>query len=370
MIVLQILVGVVGAFIVFGTVLSAIRTFVLPRAAPVLIGRIVFLGLRSVFNLFARPSRPYADRDRIMALYGPLALLALATTWVSLVGAGYTVMFWAVGVRPLSEAVITSGSSLLTLGFERPAITSTVLLAFSEAALGLLLIALLITYLPVIYAAFTRREISVTLLEAFAGSPPSSSEFLLRHYRIGGLTRLDDNWLSWQTWFADVEESHTSIAALCFFRSPQPDRSWVTAAGCTLDAAALHASCLDMEREPEAELCIRAGYLCLRHIANFFAIPYDSNPAPDDPISIRRAEFDEVWQKLAREGLPMKPEPDQAWRAFAGWRVNYDAVLVALARLTMAPPAPWTGDRPAPDTRPPLLGGVRSGPARRSDMAG
>jgi hypothetical protein len=356
--------------VVFSTVLSAIRTFVLPRAAPVLIGRIVFLGLRSVFDIFARPSRPYADRDRIMALYGPLALLSLATTWVLLVGAGYTVMYWAVGVRPFSEAVITSGSSLLTLGFVRPVGTSTVLLAFSEAALGLLLIALLVTYLPVIYGAFTRREISVTLLEAFAGSPPSSSEFLLRHYRIGGLTRLDDNWLSWQTWFADVEESHTSIAALCFFRSPQPDRSWVTAAGCTLDAAALHASCLDMEREPEAELCIRAGYLCLRHIANFFAIPYDPDPAPDDPISIRRSEFDEVWQRLASEGLPMKADPDRAWRDFVGWRVNYDSVLVSLARLTMAPPAPWIGDRPAPESRPPLLGGVRLGLARRSGIAG
>jgi hypothetical protein len=175
---LRFLVGAAGAFIVLGTVLSAIRTFVLPRAAPVLIGRIVFLGLRSLFNLFARPSRPYADRDRVMALYGPLALLTLATTWVLLVGTGYTMMYWAAGVSPFSEAVITSGSSLLTLGFVRPGSTSAVLLTFSEAALGLLLIALLITYLPVIYAAFTRREISVTLLEAFAGSPPSSSEFL------------------------------------------------------------------------------------------------------------------------------------------------------------------------------------------------
>ena len=144
----------------------------------------------------------------------------------------------------------------------------------------------------------------------------------------------------------------------------------MTAAGCTLDAAALHASCLDMEREPDAELCIRAGFLCLRYIANFFSISYDPEPSPGDPISISRDEFDEVWQRLAREGLPMKPEPDQAWRDFAGWRVNYDAVLVALARLTMAPPAPWTGDRPAPDPRPPLLGRVRPGPSERSSLEG
>ena len=44
-------------------------------------------------------------------------------------------------------------------------------------------------------------------------------------------------------------------------------------------------------------------------------------------------------------GVPLKPDRDQAWRDFAGWRVNYDVALVALARLTMAPMAPWSSDR-------------------------
>ena len=64
-----------------------------------------------------------------------------------------------------------------------------------------------------------------------------------------------------------------------------------------------------------------------------------------DPISIDRTEFDAAYDRLAAAGLPLKPDRDQCWRDFAGWRVNYDTVLLDLARLTMAPYAPWSSDR-------------------------
>jgi hypothetical protein len=47
---------------------------------------------------------------------------------------------------------------------------------------------------------------------------------------------------------------------------------------------------------------------------------------------------------------------DQAWRDFAGWRVNYDTVLLALAALTLAPPAMWSSDR---SRMPPARTGLR-----------
>ena len=81
------------------------------------------------------------------------------------------------------------------------------------------------------------------------------------------------------------------------------------------------------EPVPEAALCIRSGYLALRNIADFFSIPYDPSPKPDDAISIIRHEFDKVCHWLESEGVPMKPDRDQAWRDFVGWRVNYDTVL-------------------------------------------
>jgi hypothetical protein len=51
----------------------------------------------------------------------------------------------------------------------------------------------------------------------------------------------------------------------------------------------------------------------------------------------------------------LKPDLQAAWLDFAGWRVNYDTVLIALAGLTAAPYAPWSSDRSLRDWRPPLI---------------
>lgn len=132
---------------------------------------------------------------------------------------------------------------------------------------------------------------------------------------------------------------------ISFFRSPQSSRSWITAAGTVLDAAALVSSTVDIPKDSQADLCICAGFLALRHICDFFGIPYNANPRPDDPISIAQEEFDEVYNKLTEVGVPLKRDREQAWRDFRGWRVNYDSVLIHLAGLTMAPWTMWSSDR-------------------------
>jgi hypothetical protein len=363
--VVHVLAFLVGVFVVGTTVFSAIVTFVLPRAANTRIARFVFVVVRLALDRVAPVSRPYEDRDRVFALQAPLSLLALPTIWLLLIVLAFGGIYFALGESP-REAIITSGSSMLTLGFDRPARLSAILFTFLEAAIGLGLVALLISYLPTIYAAFSRRETLVAMLEALAGTPPDASELLRREHRIGGLDRLDNLWISWREWFADIEESHTSIAPLIFFRSPDPYRSWITAAGCVLDSASLYASCLDVPRSPDCQLCIRGGYVALERIADFFNYTYNHNPKPDDPITIDRSEFDEVWDELAAAGLPMKADREQAWRDFSGWRVNYDAVLLFLAGITAAPMAKWSSDRGWRYKPPPLLVtlGLRKPPRR------
>jgi hypothetical protein len=183
------------------------------------------------------------------------------------------------------------------------------------------------------------------MLEVRAGSPPSAVELIKRHQRIHGLDRMHDLFAAWEVWFADVAESHTSLAALVFFRSPKPEHSWVTAAGAVLDAASLAVSTVDMAPDVRANLCIRAGYLALRAVADFFRFPYDADPRPGDPISVTQEEYNWACAEMAAQGVPLKADLERAWRDFAGWRVNYDSVLLALADLTMAPEAPWSSDR-------------------------
>jgi hypothetical protein len=123
-----------------------------------------------------------------------------------------------------------------------------------------------------------------------------------------------------------------------------------------LDAAALTLAAVDVPHDPQADLCLRAGYLALRHIAEFFHITYLKDPHFGDPISVSREEYEAACSELAAQGVPLKTDHEQAWHDFAGWRVNYDAPLLALADLVLAPPAPWTGERslnlqPIPFTR-------------------
>ncbi len=344
-----------GVALVLGTFHSALSTFVVPRAVQSMLNRLVFVILRRAFEVPLRFAGDFESRDAIMAYYAPIGLMLLVPTWYVLIALGYSGMYWALGGRDWIEDFRLSGSSLLTLGFASSEIFPVNLLMFSEATIGLVLVALLIAYLPTMYAAFARREQAVNLLEVRAGNPPSAIEMILRYNRIHGLDRLNDYWVSWETWFADVEETHTVLPALVFFRSTRAQNSWVTAAGTVLDAAALTLSSVDVPSSASAQLCIRAGFIAFRRIVDYFNITYPPDPHfPQNPISVTREEFDVALDQLAKGNVPLKADRDQAWKDYAGWRVNYDAVLLALCSLTMAPKAPWSSDR-APGAGLPAL---------------
>lgn len=188
------------------------------------------------------------------------------------------------------------------------------------------------------------------MLEVRASAPPFGATMIARIYRNrGGLDDLSKIWERWEEWFVEIDENHTSLVILVFFRSPKADRSWVTAAGAVLDAASLLDAVVDQPRTLESVLCIRAGYIALRNIADFFRIPYNPSATADDVLSITRQEFDEACRELEAAGVPLVKDREQAWRDYRGWRVNYDRVLLALCRLTAAPYAAWSSDRSLPD---------------------
>ena len=353
---IQLSVFLAGFFVVIFTLFSAISTFVLPRAARSQLNRVVFGSLRRVFEFFLRFARTYEQKDAIMAYYSPIGVMMLVPVWYLLISLGFAAMYWSLGVGDVLTVFRLSGSSIFTLGFANSEGMLVNALVFLEAMIGLILVALLISYLPTMYAAFSRREQAVSMAEVRAGNPPSASEMLLRYNRIHGLDRLADYWKTWEAWFADVEESHTTLPALVFFRSPRAENSWVTAGGTILDAAAITLSAIDIPYEASAALCMRAGFLCFRRVANYFDIPNPQDPHyPNDPISVTREEFESVLNQLAGAGVPVKSDRDKAWQDFAGWRVNYDRSLLVLCATVMAPRVPWSSDRAPKLKMPPLF---------------
>jgi hypothetical protein len=343
--VVRVLAFFAGAAVVLATIASALKTVVVPRAEPVMLARWVFVAVRRPFDFRVRRAHTWEDADRIMSRFAPFALMTLPLVWVALVILGFMPIYWALGVDLLEDSFEQSGSSLLTLGFAVDHHTPVIVVMFVEATIGLGLVALLISFLPTMYQLFSRRETLVSQLDVRAGTPPTPVAMFRRAKVIGWIDYLDGFWLEWERWFTEVEESHTSYLALSFFRSPHHGRSWITAAGAVLDAASLRLAAIDLPRSWQAQLCVRSGYLALRRIAGAYDIPYDPDPAPTDPISITREEFDDVCDQLQELHVPMKHDRDQAWRDFSGWRVNYDTALLALSGLLMAPYSPWSSDR-------------------------
>lgn len=334
---------VAGGGLIGWTLLSAVRAIVLPRSERVALNNVVFAAVRAIFYLISKRGTTYAARDRVMALIGPVGLLALPITWLSLLSVGYTLVYYAVGIRGLHHAYDVSGSALLTLG---PPLEDTSLgirmLVFSEAALGLLLVALLITYMPTIYTAFTKREAVVAQLELRAGIPPSAAGLVVWLYEMEGLSKSAgggfDVWRSWEQWFMEIEESHTTLPVLTVFRSREAGRSWVTAAATILDAAVMVVAVVECPRDPYRDLCLKAGVITLNRISRFFEATSQPEGATQHPAAVfEREAFKEAYQRLEAAEVPLKLPEAVAWVAFQDLRGRYQEPLNRLAHLAMAP---------------------------------
>ena len=292
---------------------------------------------------------------------------------------GFTLMMWGLERRAVATGVHPQRLVDLHARLRRADSLPIDLLVFLEAMIGLGLVALVISYLPSIYGAFARREQLVGLLEARAGSPPTAVEMLTRYSadRRDGDGRQRARSSGGSSGSVDVEESHTSFAALVFFRSPQPERSWIVAAGCVLDTASLvHSTRRSAPQWRDPADASVPGFLCLRRLADYFGIRYDPDPRPDDPISITRRRVRPRARRAARRpACRLKADLDQAWRDFAGWRVNYDTVLIAAGGARVRAPGavvvgsgqyPRRSPRSSVVDAPGLTISGRSGAARRA----
>lgn len=231
-----------GVAVIVTTLWSSIRATILPRGVSDPLNRTITRSTRWAFRTLANRYNTFAGRDRVMAMLGPVSLLTLLLSWLALVLGAYTLIYLAIATSSPIRAVELSGSSITTLGTTTTARGAAALATYTEAGLGLLILTLLITYLPSIYGAFSRRENGVGLLVVRAGTPPGAVTMLVRFHRINEVgIRLSEVWRTWEAWFVDVEETHSTFPILMFFRSPQAEQSWLTSAGVVLDTAAMWA---------------------------------------------------------------------------------------------------------------------------------
>lgn len=333
-----------GIVVILSTVASVGRTLIVPRGLASRMSRNVDSAVRSLFLFFANRVDDYTRKDRILVLHGPASVLVLLLIWLAAFLLGFGLVIWPISNLTFADALRQSGSSLFTLGFASSEGVSNVIY-FVAAATGLIVVALLIAYLPALYASFNRRETLVTMLQSRAGSPAWGPEILARHTRVGLLDNMPHFYSDWETWAADLAESHTNYPVLVNFRSPHPLRSWIIGLLAVMDSAALYHSLAPSRTPSEARLCLRMGFSSLREIAATLQIPFEADPYPDDPVELTFEEFLGGIHRLEETDFPMERTPEEAWVHFKGWRVNYESVAYSLANLVVAPPGPWSGPR-------------------------
>ncbi|AGB26673.1 hypothetical protein Mycsm_06535 (plasmid) [Mycobacterium sp. JS623] len=344
-----------GLFVVSGTLGSVVGTLVVPRSINSRISVTIDLVLDGVFVQLARLVSSFERRDRILAWQSPLSLMIRLATWLGLLVVGFALLLLPSLEGRLGQAFSDAGSSVFTLGYAAPTGSGSTTLEYLAAFTGLIVIGLQVGYLPALYAAFNRRETEVSLLGSRAGVPAWGAEILAR--TRWGIENADTGsvltelFVGWERWAAEVAESHTTYLTLARFRSPRPMSHWLTSLIAVLDAAALHLS-LAPTTEPKlaARLALRMGFVALDEIARTMRLPVPDDPDPDQPISVSYDEFCSATAMLRALGYPVEVTDAEAWPHFRGWRANYDAAALALARKLDAPPALWSGSRRWPST--------------------
>ena len=220
---------------------------------------------------------------------------------------GFSFIFWGISHDTAQRSFEISGSSLFTLGFAEPDGTARIWLTFVEATIGLGLVALLISYLPTIYAAHHEREKGISVLRPFAGTPPSPIDLLANLQRLGTLDN-PELWRTSASWLLELDQTHTAFPALCYFPEGRPSsRGWRRWARCwTRAALLLSASDFSTEEHATEEakgplMALAYGMPTLVRIGRSAGLPLTppsllmellarvSEPVPD--ISLHRDEY-------------------------------------------------------------------------------
>jgi hypothetical protein len=323
---------------------SVVKTLLVPGNTRSLITRVVAHGVLVGFRLGGARIADMERRERLLAAGPPVFLVGLLSSWIAFLYVAYALILLPFSGNPVT-ALRMSGSSLFTLGFAMPYGAVPYGIVFVAAISGIAVIALMIGYMPTLYAAYNRRETLVTMLEALSGTPPWGPELLARQQLIGNtayLARLYDRWAEWA---ADISESHTTYRMLIYFRSRNPRQAWLLALLAVLDAAALHLALCPDSAPVEARPLLRIGFTTMRAVARTLGVRVNEDPHPGDPLALPREEFDAAVRRLAEAGWTFERSAEDAWPHFRGWRVNYETAAYNVAAHLDLPSAVWSGSR-------------------------
>ena len=321
----MIVLGILGIVIVLSTLWDGFETIVMTRSVSRnwRLSRIFYNLIRGPYYKLTSKVGTERWRNAMLMIYPPLSLIVLFSLWGGFIIFGFALINYGFAVEHSSGALdpfsawYYSGVTFLTLGFGDIAPVGTFgrVLAVMEAATGLVFLASVISYLPVMYGVVQRREYAIVLLDSKAGSDPAGFELIRRHAAAGTMHMLPALLEKYEQWGAEMLEAYLSYPTIAFYRSQHDTQSWIKTSTAILDACALIETCygVDDERAKQLKFQARATFASLRHVIVDLAYIIKMPPTEDCTFRLSQENF-----KL---GI------DELNASAPGFTENYDALM-------------------------------------------
>jgi len=345
---IRVLSVIVGIILIILILQDSFESIILPRRVSrrFRLSRMFYLVTWGLWSSIARKMHAGTRRDFYLSYYGPLSLILLLIIWAISLMLALAMIQWGLSlplnppekVTSFGTYLYMSGTTFITLGLGDVTPVSGLgrFLAVAEAGMGFGFLALIIGYVPIIYQAFSRREINISLLDARAGSPPSATEMLRRQYRTQRIDELVQFMREWERWSAELLESHLSYPVLTYYRSQHQRQSWLAALTTVLDTCALLIIGFDDISTPT----IRNTFAIARHAAVDLAQIYGTPPLTPKFNRLTTADFARMRDSLAEVGLHLSHE-ESAEKRLSDLRRMYEPFVNALADHLLVDLPPW-----------------------------
>lgn len=337
--------SIAGAVIVLLVLWEAFETIILPRRVSrrFRLTRAFYRATWLPWRAVGRILPPGRRRESFLSVFGPISLLALLIVWGVLFVFAFTLLEWGTGsgvdMTGRHDWVTDLYGSALTL-FNLTAAddafigTGARVLLILEGGIGLAIFAMVIGYLPTLSQAFSRREANVSLLDARAGSPPSAGELLARQAGDESSQSLARLFEQWESWCADLLETHVSFPLLGYYRSQHINQSWIAALATILDASALVVAGTDHQSQRAARLT----FAMARHTVVDLALVFGLKPHAPGADRLPAAELEKLRAALRSAGWTVSDAPEVEAK-LRGLRAMYDHVNALATFLEMPLPA-------------------------------
>ena len=345
---LHIVALIAGIFCVFGVLWDAFQTIILPRRATgvVRLTRMFYIATWAPWSYVIRRIRTPRTRETALSFYGPLSLILLLALWAAGMILGFGLIYFSLGVpfydlrqHPgfLSDLYI-SGATIFTLGptDAGPLHLLARWLMVLESGTGFAFLAIVMGYFPVLYSAFSRREVSISLLDARAGSPPTAAELMRRHVHPDAAEALSVLLIEWERWSAELLESHISFPLLCYFRSQHTNQSWLAALTSILDTSSLLIAGVRGHEARQAQLTFAMARHALVDLTQVLGL----KPLRDASDRLPPEGYTELYNLLCQSGVSVCRD-DRSYERLTEMRRLYEPWAEALSAHFVMPLPTW-----------------------------